>query len=960
MRRHQRSFWLLFTLMVLILTGRIVIADDTPTDQVALFANYVSGKNDLNLIAIKILAPPAKATHIAHTSIQDYPNPHLFDQAAVVAIGRMDNTTPWTDEQIAQVEQYVRQGGHLIMISAAPLRLAGEGRDLSRLQTLLGAAYWGGSRKGMAIELPEHPLMQGIESRDYVWLDAGTPLCKLNTAEAVVGNDEGAALVTVNELGQGRVTYFGVEISRLPGDREQDVAAYARLLESAIVASAPAEVRVDRKGWGLEPLGPEATPLDQQAPNPPQQRELEPTLKAMPTQGEPVELLREGEPVFALVTAQDPTTAARRAAQELARAFERMTGQAPPIHREGELDWSGQGATLRASGTQSTFNSVIVVGDSQVGRAQELDPETLPTEGYRLQTLGSVLFVVGDDRTPSGKVLNGAVSLLERHVGFRWLWPGPLGEVVPEHAALAVGPLIETDAPAIRQRKMRNNNTASIGAGAPAQRGGVHDMTNLTAPADPNAQLHPRSLAGLENLGVKNPKEKTFVIGTGSWFYHQRLGSSLKLRYTHAYGQMWERFGESHPEWFSLQPNGTREQNPSRERLCVANQALADQASKDVIARLEADPTLKAASVSPNDGSAANSFCMCTKCRKLDPPTGPQIDLMFTINGARIHRSYPSLTDRYLTFYNRIARQVAKRLPERWVGAYAYSAYRAPPLDVQVEPNVLIGFVGLGYFNDHALERDRRSWNGWANKSSLLMLRPNLFHGGQGFLANYVHKLGRDIKHCYQTGMVAADFDSVMNHWSTQGLNYYVLSKLLWDPSQDVDAVVQDYCENGFGLAASAVRRYFDRIEELTSQAAASVGEKTATALRAEERADAGLFDLGPLSEAYTPKVVKQLRSLLEQAREAVADDPIVLARIDFLERGLDFTEYQARLIQMYEHREQADPELARQLLDERYRLYMKILRDDPLVLNVAWHHWREGPYLGRAFDWKPPGTGKP
>jgi hypothetical protein len=68
-----------------------------------------------------------------------------------------------------------------------------------------------------------------------------------------------------------------------------------------------------------------------------------------------------------------------------------------------------------------------------------------------------------------------------------------------------------------------------------------------------------------------------------------------------------------------------------------------------------------------------------------------------------------------------------------------------------------------------------------------LFLRPNAFHQGHGMPGVFVTKLDRDIKR----GMIAAEFDSVLHHWATQFLNYYVLAKLLWDPSQDAEAIVR-------------------------------------------------------------------------------------------------------------------------------------------------------------------------
>src|SRR5262245_66490117 len=83
----------------------------------------------------------------------------------------------------------------------------------------------------------------------------------------------------------------------------------------------------------------------------------------------------------------------------------------------------------------------------------------------------------------------------------------------------------------------------------------------------------------------------------------------------------------------------------------------------------------------------------------------------------------------------------------------------------------------------------------------------------------YVHKFGKDFRYLASHGMMGTDFDSCCHNWATQGLNYYVVARLHWNPEQDVSAIVDDYCKAGFGSAARAVRRYIDGLEALMGEA---------------------------------------------------------------------------------------------------------------------------------------------
>lgn len=49
----------------------------------------------------------------------------------------------------------------------------------------------------------------------------------------------------------------------------------------------------------------------------------------------------------------------------------------------------------------------------------------------------------------------------------------------------------------------------------------------------------------------------------------------------------------------------------------------------------------------------------------------------------------------------------------------------------------------------------------------------------------YVHRLAEDLRFCAAHKMMMTDFDCCYQHWATDGLNYYVLAKLLWEAERD-------------------------------------------------------------------------------------------------------------------------------------------------------------------------------
>src|SRR6185295_8200313 len=89
---------------------------------------------------------------------------------------------------------------------------------------------------------------------------------------------------------------------------------------------------------------------------------------------------------------------------------------------------------------------------------------------------------------------------------------------------------------------------------------------------------------------------------------------------------------------------------------------------------------------------------------------------------------------------------------------------------------------------------------------------------GFGMARNDARRLGKLIQTAGSHHVLGMDWDGMIGNWATQGLNYYVIGKMLWDPAQDVDALIEDYLVSAYGAAAApAMRRYHAQLEELTN-----------------------------------------------------------------------------------------------------------------------------------------------
>lgn len=870
-------------------------------------------------------------------------SPSEFQEHAVVIISGTEKGGPtWSEDDFKIVLKWLEGGGQLVFLNSSAFHLLGDFKENPHFASLLGATS---VSKGQNSDWVSHqwtpPELAGQEE----WMSGGIALRGITSAEIIcgwnVGRKDAGALIAINKVGKGRVLCIGASPRKKGEGASSGTLDWLlqKFIEGIELSLQPAAV----KQWGTEPLGGVA-PLAGQGPAP-EKRALPAYRKVVELPGEPLLLAGPGVKTIIVLPAS-PMPSELLAAEEIAAGIRKITNLSVPTASEATLSIAiGSEVVEIRDAKGELYDRAVFVGNVQAGRGLQITADDLPDEGVRYRTEKNLLCIVGKDQSAKGRRLMGtyyaALSVLEEELGVRWLWPGELGEVYPQRESLSIRRCDVTDAPALGQRRLRNAGAVALSGMEPQdpvfrQTGQIealfkeHKMSNTVK----------RVAFALSALEESAQEYFDQFASSMAWFRHQRTGGSFRLQYTHAYDDWYERYGADHPEWFALQPNESRKPSvPDRVRLCKANHALTDEIAADTIRKAARDPQADSISISPNDGGADNFFCMCEACRKLDPSNGSLVDFHIKVDGEKRSFRYPSLSDRVVNFYNRIAVKVGESQPDLKLGAYAYSFYRTAPLREALNPNVVIGFVGLTYFDDSRLNRDRESWDQWAKTASSLFLRPNALHLGHGFPGVFVRRMDRDIKHCYETGMIGADFDSVVHHWSTQGLNYYVLAKLLWNPALDVDALVDDYCRSGFGAGASAVRRYFDRLETLTDLAAASVGEEMEEALRDEEVVETRKNPLDSFlkyaPQIYTPSRIAELSALLDEAAVAARGDEKALQRIGFLRLGLEYGSLQSRLYALVIEQRLATPE-GRTLFAERQKFFKQLFKENFYAVGLV------------------------
>ena len=614
---------------------------------------------------------------------------------------------------------------------------------------------------------------------------------------------------------------------------------------------------------------------------------------------QPLRLISEGKPEAVIVLAREPSVAAVQGAEILSDHLFQISGARLETIREKQLN-------------ADDSRKLILIGKSNLATQLGATSEGLGPGGILIRTYPKALVLLGPDsdtpNDPSG-TRYAVTTFLEDHLGVRFLWPGEMGKVVPQNKTIEIPAIDHQFSPSIAQRRIRS----AAGYGERKAQGG--DRLGVTE----------KDYWRINNTATATKSKD------GGWFGWHRQGGTLRLASGHAFSHIWEKYKDSHPEWFAMGPDGSRDQSrsPDRARLCISNEELIDAIAQEKIDQLNKS-NYGSVSIGPNDGGQT-AFCTCPECEKLDPPV------------ERKPGEPKSLTDRYVHFFNGIAERVTKVHPDAWLTADAYSLYAAPPVNAKLHPNVAIRYVGVSYNNEEKRQKGLNDWVEWSKAADKIYFRSNLLLAGrrQGTPAIYIHKLAEDFRYIANHSMLGTDFDSCCHNWATQGLNYYVLGKLLWDPNQDVDVLFDDYCRSGFGSGAESIKKYFLRLEELTNQIAEGQLHMTVP---------------------YTPEVVAGLRGLLDQADKATRDEPAANKRVEFIRSGLEYTDAFAAFFRLEaEHKASGGgrlpPEMKsrmREALDKNWLVSRDIFKNHHLAVNVPTVAWGTWAYFAR-FGWSEP-----
>lgn len=408
-------------------------------------------------------------------------------------------------------------------------------------------------------------------------------------------------------------------------------------------------------------------------------------------------------------------------------------------------------------------------------------------------------------------ISGGFYKLLEDW-GARWILPGPLGEVIPKHDGLSLPP---------------DTRIVQIG-----------DDTGFGA-------YRPESL---------------------EWIQRNRLLQATWVPCFHywRYGVEPEKYFAKHPEYFALvdderKPSQVETTNPDVIRLKVEH-------AKEFFRK---NPTAKTYPMDPEDNG---EFSESPESLALDPP------------GAVGKGGTPLMTDRVVHFANAVLKGIREEFPDKSVGFYSYFRHDLPPVNEKVDPSMTVGVTRFGYCtlrmtptpNTPSPQQFEDLVSDW------LKLTPNVYiyeynpptWGGVLPFPNYLD-MAESMRRLHKLGVKGFYSDFSMEHAPGVFLNSYMRRRMMVDPTQDPQTLLEEFVRVFFGAAAESMLDYYKTLAEVTnyndpSRPAVGVG-------------------IYRLEEIFPREVVSRATKKLEAAIQTPGLDEMQRKRLEYVKLGHDY-----------------------------------------------------------------------
>jgi len=455
------------------------------------------------------------------------------------------------------------------------------------------------------------------------------------------------------------------------------------------------------------------------------------------------------------------------AAEELQRYLAQATGGSFPIVHE-------------ATGTG------LLVGE--IGRSL-VEAPTLSEDGYVMKRVGAQVVLLGGSPRAT---LYAAYHFLET-LGFRWLEPG--FDAVPSLAKIEVGELDRVEEPVYTFRS-------------------IIDFPFTVERMLKEADWAAKNRLNWVHPGINHPHVWDEVRGNET-VLPEVLKRGLRMLWGGHTFQTWipnDVYFDEHPEYFALVRGERIPQQNDRGSLCLSNTEMQKEVAKNIVQFAQENPGIEAFDLWMND---TVDWCECEECRRFEGESDYEHYPEYMRFEGR-----PQQSRSYFTFVNNVARLVRAANPHILLSPLAYANSTEPSDDLRMEPNVLVGFANFLRTRNKCLldPEDARNaafldtirrWQGHAENLFLYeyFSYPLTYNAFTEYLNN-VADTAAELRFYPTIGIRQCSSEGAgEGYWRPMVM--YAYGRLLWNPEQSHEAIMEDFCRHAYGEAAGLMLEFW-------------------------------------------------------------------------------------------------------------------------------------------------------
>ncbi len=398
----------------------------------------------------------------------------------------------------------------------------------------------------------------------------------------------------------------------------------------------------------------------------------------------------------------------------------------------------------------TTQGNAIHIGRTRYAAGAKLDIDEIDQDGFLLQGIDESNYVIvgGEDWGTEF----GVYEFLERYLGVRWLMPTELGTDVPQRKTITVLPTRIVQEPAYLSREF--------------------------APIYIDGKPQPSDL--------------------GWWGRFNRTRS--RMAFSHNLLTLFpvSEFGTTHPEIYPIL-NGQRyipkDDEDYKWNPNISNPLTIDIAVAKIEKYFEENPGTVSFALGMNDWPLWDESAV-SKSRR---------------SGKKNFLGIEDVSDEYFAWANEVVTRVLKKYPDKWFGTLAYMNLIEPPTKVTVHPRIVpfITYDRMRWEDPKLRVQGEQMTKRWTDMCAVVGWYDYAYGGNYLIPRVFSHRLQKNFA-WGEKNQVKYSFAELYPNWG-EGPKAWLYAKLLWNPNQDVDALLDDWYLRFAGQqAAPSLKAFYD------------------------------------------------------------------------------------------------------------------------------------------------------